>query len=272
MSATNKTLNYELPIFIDTDKPSWLGDWNGAMTKIDNSMKTVDGVAESGVTMANEALTTAEGAVTTANNALTASGEAKTEATAAKTLANNAYTLAGDAQVNSNIAIADSTKNKNDIKTVNDKLSVNYISLTKVTSGSAHNSDAFVSKYLSKIIYTMETSSLKTMEKEAVKGTHYKIPFSSVPGNVFNLLADTVGDNAHTVSLEYGISEYRTGSNVSWKFTSIILWFDGVNTKLGVWLGNDYATTIEGFSCYGSVTFLPTGKIITPVDMLMSVQ
>ena len=242
------------------------------MTKIDNSVKTVDGVAESGVTMANEALSTAEGAVTTANNALTASGEAKTEATAAKTLANNAYTLAGDAQVNSNIAIADSTKNKTDIKTVDDKLSVNYISLTKVASGSVHNSDAFVSKYMSKIIYTMETSSLKTMEKEAVKGTHYKIPFSSVPGNVFNLLADTVGDNAHTVSLEYGISETITASNVSWKFTSIILWFDGVNTKLGVWLGNDYATTIERFSCYGSVTFLPTGKIITPVDMLMSVQ
>ena len=89
MSATNKTLNYELPIFIDTDKPSWLGDWNGAMTKIDNSIKTVDGVAESGVTTANEALSTAEGAVTTANNALTASGEAKDSATNAISVANN---------------------------------------------------------------------------------------------------------------------------------------------------------------------------------------
>lgn len=272
MSATNKTLNYELPIFIDTDKPSWLGDWNGAMTQIDNSVKSIDGVAESGVTVANEALTTAEGAVTTANNALTASGEAKTEATAAKTLANNAYTLAGDAQVNSNIAIADSTKNKNDIKTVDDKLAVNYISLPKVKSGSFHDSNAFVSKYMSKIIYTMETSSLKTMEKEAVRGTHYKIPFSSVPGNVFNLLADTVGDDAHTVGLHYGISENGISGALTWKFTSIIIWFDGVNTKLGVWLGSDLATTIERFYCYGTAIYLPTGKIITPVEMLLSVQ
>ena len=129
MSATNKTLNYELPIFIDTDKPSWLGDWNGAMTKIDNSIKTIDGVAESGVTMANEALTTAEGAVTTANNALTASGEAKTEASAAKTLANNAYTLAGDAQVNSNIAVNASEKNTSNITKINTNLTFKSMDL-----------------------------------------------------------------------------------------------------------------------------------------------
>lgn len=142
MSATNKTLNYELPIFIDTDKPSWLGDWNGAMTKIDNSIKTIDGVAESGVTVANEALTTAEGAVTTANNALTASGEAKTEATAAKTLANNAYTLAGDAQVNSNNAINASEKNTTNIEKINTNLtfkSIDLMSSVGLTGGADYS-------------------------------------------------------------------------------------------------------------------------------------
>lgn len=142
MSATNKTLNYELPIFIDTDKPSWLGDWNGAMTKIDNSIKTIDGVAESGVTMANEALTTAEGAVTTANNALTASGEAKTEATAAKTLANNAYTLAGDAQVNSNNAVEASEKNSGSIANINMNLtfkSIDLMSSVGLTGGADYS-------------------------------------------------------------------------------------------------------------------------------------
>lgn len=39
MSATNATTNYSLPLFIGTDKPAWLVDWNGAMTDIDAQMK-----------------------------------------------------------------------------------------------------------------------------------------------------------------------------------------------------------------------------------------
>ena len=39
MSATNATSNYSLPLFIGTDKPAWLVDWNGAMTAIDGQMK-----------------------------------------------------------------------------------------------------------------------------------------------------------------------------------------------------------------------------------------
>lgn len=40
MSSTNKTANYNLPQFIGTDKPSWLGDINQAMSIIDSQMKT----------------------------------------------------------------------------------------------------------------------------------------------------------------------------------------------------------------------------------------
>lgn len=39
MSATNATTNYSLPLFIGTDKPAWLVDWNSAMTDIDAQMK-----------------------------------------------------------------------------------------------------------------------------------------------------------------------------------------------------------------------------------------
>jgi len=39
MSATNRTTNYNLPIFIETDKPAWLVDFNGAMRSIDAQMK-----------------------------------------------------------------------------------------------------------------------------------------------------------------------------------------------------------------------------------------
>jgi hypothetical protein len=40
MSSTNHTTNYNLPQFIGTDKPAWLGDINPAMAAIDSQMKT----------------------------------------------------------------------------------------------------------------------------------------------------------------------------------------------------------------------------------------
>lgn len=46
-NATNKTPNYGLPIFIDSDKPSWLVDWNGAMTELDTVIKEISTSEES---------------------------------------------------------------------------------------------------------------------------------------------------------------------------------------------------------------------------------
>lgn len=39
MSSTNKTTNYNLSQYIGTDKPTYLGDYNGDMLKIDTQMK-----------------------------------------------------------------------------------------------------------------------------------------------------------------------------------------------------------------------------------------
>ena len=39
MTSTNKTANYDLSQFVGTDRPTWLGDYNGDMTKIDAQMK-----------------------------------------------------------------------------------------------------------------------------------------------------------------------------------------------------------------------------------------
>lgn len=64
MSSTNKTTNYELSQYVGTDMPTYLGDYNSDMLKIDTQMK--------------------------ANNDLgnTADGKADTNATAIGTLAN----------------------------------------------------------------------------------------------------------------------------------------------------------------------------------------
>ncbi len=47
-NASNRTVNYEFPLFVGTDRPSWLVDWNGAMEQIDSTIKGVSDAAEQG--------------------------------------------------------------------------------------------------------------------------------------------------------------------------------------------------------------------------------
>lgn len=46
MTATNKTKNYNLSQFVGSDRPTWLGDYNSDMSKIDAQLKqNADGIA-----------------------------------------------------------------------------------------------------------------------------------------------------------------------------------------------------------------------------------
>lgn len=48
MTATNHTKNYNLSQFAGTDRPTWLGDYNGDMAKIDARLKkNADDIAAS---------------------------------------------------------------------------------------------------------------------------------------------------------------------------------------------------------------------------------
>lgn len=57
MSHTNNTTNYNLPQFVSSDKPTWLGDVNGAMSAIDAQMKLNATAASNAATTANAAAT-----------------------------------------------------------------------------------------------------------------------------------------------------------------------------------------------------------------------
>lgn len=61
MSHTNSTTNYNLPQFVGSDKPAWLGDINPAMSAIDTAIKN----ASDSATTADGKATTAQGAVDT---------------------------------------------------------------------------------------------------------------------------------------------------------------------------------------------------------------
>lgn len=50
MSATNVTTYYEFPVFVGSDKPAWLVDWNGAMNAIDSAIHEAKTEADANAT------------------------------------------------------------------------------------------------------------------------------------------------------------------------------------------------------------------------------
>lgn len=97
MSATNATTYYELSQFVDNDKPTFLGNYNSDMLKIDTAIHEAAEDASTAVSTANTANSTANTASTAASNALTTANAASTTANEASTTAQTALTNAGAA-------------------------------------------------------------------------------------------------------------------------------------------------------------------------------
>ena len=105
MASTNKTTNYELSQFIGTDKPAWLSDYNGDMSKIDAGINTAqttatgaDGKADSNATkigtLANLTTTAKTDLVSAVNEVDTALETVSGVASGASTTATSALTKA----------------------------------------------------------------------------------------------------------------------------------------------------------------------------------
>ena len=102
MGHTNSTANIALPQFIGTDKPTWLGDVNGAFSAIDSKVGTIDADIAATDAKADNAVADAASAVSTATSANTTAGNASTTATNALNIANNALTVANNADGHTN--------------------------------------------------------------------------------------------------------------------------------------------------------------------------
>ena len=81
MSATNETPYLKLPLFAATDKPTWLGDFNTAMTDIDTGVANVNNEVAKLPSQIAAANNTAAAAQTTANAAQTTANAANNIAT-----------------------------------------------------------------------------------------------------------------------------------------------------------------------------------------------
>lgn len=76
MSHTNETANYKLPQFVDSDQPTWLGDFNGAMETIDSNMGGIGASASAAVSSANNAVLRVDRAESMATTAAEQAAEA----------------------------------------------------------------------------------------------------------------------------------------------------------------------------------------------------
>ena len=139
MGATNRTTNYNLPQFVGSDKPTWLGDFNGAMSSIDTQMKANNDLGTLAKTTADTAQTTAENAQTTANTA-------NTTANTANGTANSALTKAtqNEADISKFNLINNDTYSSQDI-------SIDYGTIESGGVSIASNSDGTIAKIYGQI-------------------------------------------------------------------------------------------------------------------------
>lgn len=101
MSSTNKTSNYELSQFIGSDKPAWLVDYNGDMSKIDNQMKANADAAATAASQASSASTAASGAadgVQTLNTQINGAGGIAADVTSLQGSVNTINSLIGNGE------------------------------------------------------------------------------------------------------------------------------------------------------------------------------
>ena len=97
MSSTNKTTNYNLPQWVGTDHPTFLGDFNDAFETIDTTMHSNATTASSAQSTATSAQSTAESAQSTAESAKSTAESAKSTAESAQSAAQAATAASANA-------------------------------------------------------------------------------------------------------------------------------------------------------------------------------
>lgn len=177
MSSTNKTTNYDLSQYIGTDKPTYLGDYNSDMNKIDAQMKKNADATASAMSIAG-----------TANSNAT---QAKSQAEAALKTGTQAQNTAENAQNTASTASQNATTALNTASAANDKANTAKDAVDKnvwVTSGNIVKS-AYVSGNII-VKYNAFLKSLVFHCKATIGGSDVPsgTPFATIPANIMSML------------------------------------------------------------------------------------
>lgn len=179
MSATNSTPTINLPVFIGTDKPAWLVDWNGAMNAIDSAIATLQ-TTESGTASSLAAL---------AQSVTALSNTVSQHTTAIETVAQTTTTLAGNVNtINSLIG--------NGLPTTEDKTIIGAINeiYAEIGGGSSVTADV--------VSYDNTDSGLTADDvQEAIDELKNDIDAIVVPASSFEIVRGTLTTGQTSVAL-----------------------------------------------------------------------
>ena len=225
MSSTNKTPNLELSQFVANDIPSWLGDYNGDMLKIDTAVQS-----------ANATAAAASGTATTASNQ-----------------AQNALNVANSAETRS-------TNNAEDITELKAGLINSLKSTTTIVNNvSTENNVVVSSDYITKINVSLGFTSNPT--NGTVVDSYTRIPLFSVNENIFKISTSTLSDD--TAKL-YCCDMTLAYSNNTLAPVLLAAYYDGANTIFYTSIETSSLSN-QFNVCWGNTVVMPTGNFVSPV-------
>lgn len=186
MASTNHTTNYNLSQFVGGDKPAWLTDYNGDMSKIDTGIKNAADAATiadgKGDTANTNIGTLANLTTTEKTNLVAAINEVDSNADTAQNTATNASTTAVTASQNATAAINGLAKfNLNTYSTLTPTASVGTVQTAYTVLNFATDSSSSVFKVYGRIrvnpgsttgqcVVTLGTTSLRPTAAYSIFG------------------------------------------------------------------------------------------------------
>lgn len=233
MASTNKTSGYSLSQFIGSDIPSWLGDYNGDMLKIDTALTSINATATGAQSTATSASSQAQAAQNTANSAL-------------------------------------QTANKNEDNIANLKTSLTNSPLNIASIGNMTSIRVVftASNFAVSIRGRCATPDESKPTTTYVVGTNTRIPLFSVTGNIFDLSVSNATDNNSKFYVGMStVSCIRTNEASSIIPADLTAYYDGANTIVFITISTEIYSTMNKFlDCWFSNTCLLTGSVLAPLN------
>lgn len=237
MSATNKTTYLDLPQFIGTDVPSWLGDFNGAMEKIDTGYNNVDIKAGKAASTANSASSKADintQSITSIND------ELKTLKEAVRNYDNIL-----------NFKIVTCVPSPNNL-TANSSMIMTQNTNKTLASLKFNATMLFPLSNPSKYVFTWSVGGSTT--------TFYDL--FTIEDNCFNLNQSALPRSADCLTA--GVMTCRNDSSRAISRLYVRAWYDGATTHIGAIFSNEPTASLTLWM--DSSVFL-SGSVIAPPDL-----
>lgn len=236
MSATNKTTYLDLPQFIGTDVPSWLGDFNGSMEKIDTGYNNVDIKAGQAASTANSASSKADintQSITSINAEL-------------KTLKNAVQNY--DNILNFKLVTCVPSPNN-----LQNSSSMIMVQNTNKTLSSL--------KFNATMVYPLSNPSKYVFTWSVGGGTTTFYDLFTIEDNCFNLNQTALPRSEECLTV--GVMTYRNNSTNAISRLYVRAWYDGATTHVGAIFNNEPTASVTMWMD-GSV-FL-SGSVIAPPE------